>query len=76
MVLYGEEFGPSYSSPIPKEKSDESGYLEKRVSKIANLVNRQCQTIKDTLPKTSPKITWTTVSSRMGGGSKIGIRIQ
>ena len=44
------------SSPIPKEKSDESGYLEKQVSKITNLVNRQCQTIKDTLLKPLPKI--------------------
>ena len=44
------------SSPISKEKSDESGYLEKQVSKITNLVNRQCQTVKDTLLKPLPKI--------------------
>ena len=44
------------SSPIPKTKSDESEYLEKQVSKIANLVNRQCQTVKDTLITPLPKI--------------------
>ena len=43
-------------SSIPKAKSNESMYLENQVSKITNLVNRQCQTIKDTLITPLPKI--------------------